>query len=309
MQTQNRPPRWGKAAVIGVSQPDYSPLNSTSAIAEKLALKPSGKSRWQGNCPACGYPDSLSLTEREGKPLWHCHACGDGEAVGVALRSHGGLNYTDNMKTTKIYKSPPDAGRLAFIQKLWRESLLAQGTVVERYLAQRGLVDAISPTLRYLPDCLHTPTGKRFMAMVAAVTLWPSRDVIAIHRTYLKPDGSGKIEHPQSRMMLGNARGGAVRLAPYCGRLGLAEGIETALSVQQATGLPMWACLSTSGLQNVIVPDDVQEITICADNDPPGTRAAYAAAQRLKALGKHVRILTPPWAGADFNDMIKGGWE
>ncbi len=45
---------------------------------------------------------------------------------------------------------------------------------------------------------------------------------------------------------------GAVRLAEFYEELVLAEGIETALSILQATGKPIWACLSTSGLKAVI---------------------------------------------------------
>jgi putative DNA primase/helicase len=39
-----------------------------------------------------------------------------------------------------------------------------------------------------------------------------------------------------------------VRLAEASDELGISEGIESGLSVQQATGLPVWAALSTGGL-------------------------------------------------------------
>lgn len=287
---------------MGSCKPDYSRKFDAAAIAGRLQLKLTGKSCWQGNCPACGYADALSLTEKDGKPLWHCHACGDGDAVAAFLHDPYKARL---LLVRRGVAFSPGADKTSFIRKIWQQTLPAAGTVVEHYLAQRGLIGPIPPTLRYLPNCLHTPTGKRFMAMVAAVTLWPNREVAAIHRTYLKPDGSGKIEHPQARMMLGRASGGAVRFAPHGDRLGIAEGIETALSVQQATSLPVWACLSTSGLQNVAVPDDVREVVICADHDAPGLKAAHAAADRLSHLGKQVRIALPPQAGHDFNDIMK----
>ena len=174
------------------------------------------------------------------------------------------------------------------------------------YLQRRGLVGLYPEALRFLPDCQHTPTGQKHPAMIAAVTRWQSVEPIAIHRTYLKPDVSGKIDHPQARMILGDCSGGAVQLAPAAERMGIAEGIETALSVQQETGLPMWACLSTSGLQNVVLPDTVREVVICADHDAPGLKAAHAAADRLTHLGKQVKIALPPQAGYDFNDILKG---
>ena len=84
----------------------------------------------------------------------------------------------------------------------------------------------------------------------------------------------------------------------------LGEGIETTLSVMQATGLPGWATLSTSGLKAVQVPDEVK-ITIAADGDEPGLKAANEAAQRLARDEHTVRIATPP-EGQDFNDVING---
>jgi phage/plasmid primase-like uncharacterized protein len=142
--------------------------------------------------------------------------------------------------------------------------------------------------------------------MIAAVSRWPSAELVAVHRTYIKPDGSGKINHPQARMILPDCSGGAVQLAPAGTTVAIAEGIETALSVQTATGLPTWACLSTSGMRAVLLPDTVREVVICADHDPPGLKAANAAAERLTRQGKRVKIATPPQADTDFNDMLKG---
>ena len=71
---------------------------------------------------------------------------------------------------------------------------------------------------------------------------------IAIHRTYLAPDGPGKADVPKSRMMLGSVMGGAVRLGNIGehGVVGLGEGIETALSV--IAGLPCTAGLGGARL-------------------------------------------------------------
>ena len=62
-----------------------------------------------------------------------------------------------------------------------------------------------------------------------------------IHRTYLERDGRGKAAIDGPRRMLGAA--GVIRLAdPSAEGLGLAEGIETALSCMQTIGWgPVWA--------------------------------------------------------------------
>ena len=141
--------------------------------------------------------------------------------------------------------------------------------------------------------------------MVAAVTTWPVREVVAVHRTFLKADGSGKAPVSQNKIMLGPCSGGAVRLALAGDELVLAEGIETALSVLQANGKPTWATLSTSGLKAVILPPEVKTVIIAADGDEPGLKAAEEAASRFYREGRKVRIARPP-RGWDFNDVLQG---
>ena len=99
------------------------------------------------------------------------------------------------------------------------------------------------------------------------------------------------------------AAGGAVRLAAATGKLVLAEGLETALSVLQATGKPVWACLGTSGLKAVILPPEVRMVFIAADGDQRGEDAAIKAADRFVAEGRRTKIARPPW-GMDFNDLL-----
>ncbi len=94
-----------------------------------------------------------------------------------------------------------------------------------------------------------------------------------------------------------------MRLVPAEDELVLAEGIETGLSVLQASGKPVWACLSTSGLKSVLLPPEVKTVTIAADGDDAGLKAAYAAAENWTKAGRTVRVAVPPDPGSDFNDM------
>ena len=89
--------------------------------------------------------------------------------------------------------------------------------------------------------------------MVAAVQA-PDRSITAIHRTYIRDDGRGKAGVAKPKMMLGSVNGGAVRLAYAAPKMVVAEGIETALSVLEATGLPVWAALSASYFLGLALP-------------------------------------------------------
>jgi hypothetical protein len=133
---------------------------------------------------------------------------------------------------------------------------------------------------------------------------------IAIHRTYLTPDGSGKADVPKPRMMLGSVAGGAVRLGAVGehGVVGLGEGIETCLSVMQVCPeLPVWAALSSGNMEQVVLPPEVTRVVIIADHDGEGVglEAAERAAARFHAEGRRVWIAHPPDAGDDFNDLLQ----
>ena len=158
-------------------------------------------------------------------------------------------------------------------------------------------------SLRYHPNLKHSPTALYFEAMVAGIQQVDGQ-VIAIHRTFLLPGGQGKAGVSTQKMALGSYAGGAVRFAAAAPELVLGEGIETVLSVMQATGKPAWACLGTSGLKAVILPPEVKIVTIAADAGEPGEQAAQVAAKRFVAEGRAVRIARPP-TGMDFNDVLQ----
>ena len=87
--------------------------------------------------------------------------------------------------------------------------------------------------------------------MVAMVTRGKDGMPVAIHRTFLTIDGSGKAPVDPEKMMLGPCRGGAVRLGSSGDEVIVGEGIENCLAAMQATGLAAWAALSTSGLRTL----------------------------------------------------------
>ena len=185
------------------------------------------------------------------------------------------------------------------------------GTVVERYLAGRGLAAPSGADLGFHADLTHWETKSGYAAMLGIVRD-RAGEVIGLHRTYLEEgaDGAaGKAAIAKPRMMLGRVAGGAVRLAPFTGEgaLGICEGIETGLAVMEAClGLAVWATLSTSGLEQVQLPPEVRRVIILADNDRSGAglRAAETAARHFRMEGKEAVIAIPPGEGQDFNDLL-----
>jgi putative DNA primase/helicase len=122
-----------------------------------------------------------------------------------------------------------------------------------------------------------------------------------MHRTYLADVKPRKMFLPG-----GLPKGGAIRLSDLDLCLGIAEGIETALSASILFHLPVWATTSDWMLRNWQPPRGVKHITIFGDNDSSfaGQRAAYDLAFRL-ARGFNVTVEIPPTPDTDWNDALK----
>jgi Toprim domain len=188
--------------------------------------------------------------------------------------------------------------------RLWQSSKPIAGTVAETYLRGRGITCDLPDTLRYAANCWHA-TARRFPAMVGLVE---GGTGFAVHRTYLRADGTGKAETVTAKAMLGATAGGAVALSQGQGPLVVAEGLETALSL--ASGLlcgpaTIWAALSTSGLRRLVLPPAPARLIIAPDGDKPGREAAHSLANRAHALGWQISMLPAP-EGADWNDVLTG---
>jgi hypothetical protein len=186
-----------------------------------------------------------------------------------------------------------------------------QGTVAQRYLEGRGLIIPPDADLLFHPDLTHYETRTGFPAMIGLIRNMAG-EVVALHRTYLaeQPDKVTKAAIAKPRMMIGKTAGGTVRLGAITaqGLLGLCEGIETGLAVMRACPtLPVWAALSTSGMEQAQLPPEARRIVILADHDPSGAglRAAEATAAKLQLEGREVRIAMPTTPGTDFNDMLQ----
>jgi putative DNA primase/helicase len=282
-----------------------------------LELTRALKGKWHGSygtarCPA-HHDNSPSLAigiAKNGRTLVKCHAGCTQEAVIDALRRLGLWSGEPSNLRPFTPKSRTENPNGEYALKLWAECRPAQGTSVDSYLRSRGITIPVPDSLRFHPKMKY-PEGGTWPAMVALVTDGPTGKPIAIHRTFLKPDGSGKAPVDKPKMMLGPCQGGAVRLAEAGEWLGVGEGIETCLSVMQEMDQPVWAALSTSGLKALGLPAVVREVVLLADRDDAGEEAAKSAASRWRSSpGLKIKIARPTDGCRDFNEMLlKSGGE
>ena len=208
--------------------------------------------------------------------------------------------------------APDEAAKIARATAIWREARDPRGTVVERYLASRGLVlptHVAGEVLRYHPACpwrdADSGTTLRVPAMVAALTSMTTGEVAGIHRTRLTLDGR-KVD----RRMLGRAAGAAIMLSPYDtveAGLAIGEGIETCLAAHRIGWTCVWATGSAGGIGRFPLLPGLQSLVLLAETGDGGAnaRAIEAVGERYASEGREVLIVEPRY-GDDINDALLG---
>jgi putative DNA primase/helicase len=211
----------------------------------------------------------------------------------------------------------PPSEKTVQAMALWNECVPDSGRIAD-YLRFRGLSGVVPDGVRYHPRLpYHHSTEddgsspvQHLPAMVARVCGSDGSDV-GVHRTYLDPEGQGKADVTAPKKMLGPVNGSSVHLDRFDkldARLAVVEGIETGTAVHEATGLPVWAALSTGGMKSLELPShDLLQLYVFADNDANGSGqdAAHALAEQHAEKGRvSVYILVPPKANTDWLDVL-----
>jgi hypothetical protein len=259
-------------------------------------LRRSG-SEWIGPCPLCGGRDRFAVNTA--KQIFNCRRCQRGGDAIEMVKLLDGVEFAEAVHILKrgLPKNPrfprPRSSRrrevgekdlTAFALRIWGDAVPLPDTDGGYYFDYRGLqITAFAD----LSHCLRWHEGIR--AVVALMTDPKTNIPMGIHRTFLDA-GARKIE----RKMLG--RQGVIRLTPdedVCEGLGIAEGIEDALSVL-ASWSPVWAATSAGAIKRFPVLSGIDALTIFADADPVGTDAATTCAERWRDAGKEAQIRMPP---------------
>lgn len=287
-----------RAGAVGVTG------NRGVPIVPGLAVDWEGPARQP--CPACGRgprDKTLGVTFDDRGGVAHCFRCGHTETLRDERATVRPGAPKLPRQATERHEVLSDYGR-----DLWAACRPVSGPALA-YLEARGCV--IPPPdgdLRWHPALQHPITGYTGPALVALLT--DARDYRirrTLHRTWVRADGTKPHEADPPRLLLGRHRkaGAVCRLWPdeaVTYGLGVGEGIETALSL--AHGMqPVWAAIDASNLAAFPVLAGVELLTIAADHDPAGVKAAHACAERWHAAGREARVVLPDAVGADLADV------
>lgn len=274
-----------------------------------------------GPCPRCaGGVDRFRFTNFQENGSFICSQCGPGDGLDLLQVVHGwsfaeAARAVDeligaNVELPREPEKPDPRPRLRKLASLARpcgDSI----TPVRTYLHSRGLRP--SAATRLVESYPYFEGGQRQGDHPVMAHLVQDADgrPATWHLTYLNRQGwKAGVQTPRKILPPSRDwRGGSVRLFEPARVMGVAEGIETALSAAQLFDMPVWAALNAGNLEHWAPPAGTEVVHIFADNDASftGQKSAYLLAHRLvvrNQMAGRVSVHVPPKAGMDWNDIL-----
>lgn len=215
------------------------------------------------------------------------------------------------------------------LNRTWKEAFPltdSKAKPARYYLARRGIslipADSVVRFHLSLPYYDREQWVDDYPAILSLVSDVAGK-AITIHRTFLTEDGQkAPVAFPKKLMRFpkrNTLTGGAIRLVELDSSiLAVAEGLETALSVMEGTGLPVWCVFNANLLEKFIPPVSVEKVLIFADKDLPtkqhpsghGQEAAKKLVQRLWQMNIKASLAIPAgdipqgMKSLDWNDVL-----
>ena len=301
-----------------------------SVILERLGVGPEFLTGKHCPCPICGGKDRFRFTNFRKHGDYFCNGCEAGDGFKLLMKFHGWDFSTALERVVEVAGLVQTSQVAKFSQVCAPSTHGDDATPSVAHPTRRGLdllrsscaPDDVQDVVDYLTsrslwplpvDCaLQAHAGVdyfedrqrvgKYSALIAPIVDIDG-DLVSVHVTYL--ENGRKLETYQPRKILSaltGRAGCAVRLMPPAGDvLGLAEGIETALSAGKLHSMPVWSALNTSLLQKFEPPPQVTTLVVFADRDTAGLEAAARLMERLQGRVK-LELRVPPAAAKDWND-------
>lgn len=263
--------------------------------------------RQHGPCPMCGGKDRYRWTNWQERGGYICSQCGHGDGFTLAMGALG-MSFRETVEALRAWlgeapvhrpyiartseRRPEIVGLTARCKRILASSATCDAVeAAARYLEARGLAGTPAKDIRAHAgvDYLRAGQGKsvelvgHYPALVGIV-----RDnagaPVTLHLTYLDRDGSkAKVDAPRKLLSVVGDGSVAIRLATVDGdTMGIAEGIETALSASLIHGIPVWSALNAPLLARFTPPRNVSRLIVYADRDAAGMEAAWRLRDRLE---------------------------
>lgn len=277
--------------------------------ADRIVRRLGGK--WHGDFAMCRCPAhadgtaSLSIRVGDRAVLFHCFAGCTADAIMSALRS-GRILAAAAHDPGERRETKANLNKLALA--VWRHAEPFAGTLADRYLREGRSIIPDGIHARFDPRCQCGAGASKAFAPALIVPVEEDAGVVAISRTFLRPDGRWKADMDKPKRMLGNPGSGAVRWGgiPADGILRLAEGVEEGASVMNMLGPGrfVWPVLGIERYQSIAIPESIHTVVIYSQHGVEAAGAIERATPHLTANRRQLVTKLPPHAG-DWNDLLR----
>ena len=188
---------------------------------------------------------------------------------------------------------------------LFERSRKLAGTMSEEYLIARGIKKDLTNEewLRHSDEGWvrnQTDDGfDKYPMFVQAITNYPEQKIISLQKTFLEYEDKEAIKanigNPRRFQFGCSAKGGSVKVGKKFERSGsliICEGVETGLTIAEATNEPVWCVCSANNMWNIDLPgvEDVSLIKVATDLDKTSEVNAAALSRRLIKQGYETLI-------------------
>ena len=196
----------------------------------------------------------------------------------------------------------------SYARSLWSEYKPISGAALDYLRFRNCVIPPDGGDLCWHPNLKH-PSGYRGPALVGLVTHVDTGESMSLHRTWIT--SSGKAEAEPNRLLLGGhtSKHGVIRLYPddyVTTGLGIAEGIETALSLAHEYR-PVWAAISAGNMGSLPVLSGIECLTVAVDSDDAGRAAADDLSQRWHSADVKVRHALVEHGDLNDNLVVRCG--
>jgi putative DNA primase/helicase len=284
-----------------------------------IAANPKGAAEQRVACPQCGKgarDRALGINLEDGR--FHCFRCGWKGRAGDSDSRY------PPPRVARIDDPAAAERNRERLRQIWKDTLPlnhVNARAVRNYLESRALGEILQAppvVLRAHRGLGYWDGAKSLGEYPAMVALFhgASGQPVTLHVTYLRMDGCTKasVASPKKIMAVpvrGATKGGAIHLyEPRAGILGIAEGIESALSMHLLQKLPVWSAFCADNLERAHLPKNLRELHIGVDVDSSGKgeQVAQALAKRIRRLSPQTKVytVTPEVDGTgDLNDELR----
>ncbi|CDH01170.1 toprim domain-containing protein [Xenorhabdus bovienii] len=284
-----------------------------------------GKNHFKGKCPICERKGKFRIDDKEGRGTFIC-ACGErgdgwrllhltqGKEFKVLADEIDQLLGIQSDKRSVVKKETNITTFRSKVTACYANLPNLKGTQGEAYLRSRGIHVLPADNVKY---CAEQPVRNGKLQALWSLVTDAKGTLCYLHRTYLDGDKKAditpqkKLDAMQEEAYRDHVQSPAIRLFPVDSTLGIAEGIETALSCKQIYGVNTWSVVHAGFMRKFRAPKGVKHLIIFADSDSNGTglAAAFECGNGNILSNNDVEVVSIRWpeGECDFNDLLVDG--